>query len=190
MGKLAEPELAEVEEHLLICQQCRETLERIDAFIASLRAAAATLAAEKPPVWVRMRASLTRGWGMPRLAVVGGLAAALVALLYLPGRSPQPYTELTLRSYRGAPATAPNTIPSGARLRLRIDLSELPSYPNYRLTIVDSAGDPIWEAAARPENGILLAPVNRKLPSGQYFVRLYPDTPGSGLLREFALEIP
>lgn len=188
MGKLSEPELGEVEEHLLICQVCRESLERIDAFIASLREAASRIGTDKPSFGTRIRTSLRLDWGVPRLALVGGLAAALVAFLFLPGRTPERYTDLTLSAYRGAPA--PNAIPSGGLIRLRIDLSELPLLAAYRLKMVDSAGDAVWEAAAKPENGQILAPVNKKLPSGRYFVRLYPDTPDSGLLREFAFEIP
>lgn len=37
MGKMPEPETASAEEHLLVCQQCRDELELIGLIIAGLR---------------------------------------------------------------------------------------------------------------------------------------------------------
>jgi anti-sigma factor RsiW len=39
MGRLLESELAPVEEHLLICEDCRNRLAEIDADIAAIREA-------------------------------------------------------------------------------------------------------------------------------------------------------
>ncbi|MBS1877702.1 MAG: hypothetical protein JSU00_31105 [Acidobacteria bacterium] len=37
MGKLQEPELAPAEEHLLVCQRCRDEVELIVLIVAGLR---------------------------------------------------------------------------------------------------------------------------------------------------------
>jgi anti-sigma factor RsiW len=46
MVRLSDAEIAAVEEHLLICQACRERLERLDDFVGSIRSAAAATAGE------------------------------------------------------------------------------------------------------------------------------------------------
>ena len=38
MGRLDEPELAPLEEHLLICEECRNRLEGTETYIAAMRA--------------------------------------------------------------------------------------------------------------------------------------------------------
>ncbi|MGD1097102.1 MAG: zf-HC2 domain-containing protein [Bryobacteraceae bacterium] len=38
MGRLNEQELAPLEEHLLICEECRDRLEKTEAYIAAMRA--------------------------------------------------------------------------------------------------------------------------------------------------------
>jgi len=40
MARLSEAEVAPVEEHLLICQRCRERVARLDALVDSIRSAA------------------------------------------------------------------------------------------------------------------------------------------------------
>ena len=39
MGRLTEPEMAPLEEHLLICEACRDRLVRMDFDIAAIREA-------------------------------------------------------------------------------------------------------------------------------------------------------
>ncbi len=38
-NRLVEPDLATAEEHLLVCESCRERLELIDEYVATIRAA-------------------------------------------------------------------------------------------------------------------------------------------------------
>jgi len=42
MGSLSEAEVVPVEEHLLVCQDCRQRLEFLDDFVGSIRSAART----------------------------------------------------------------------------------------------------------------------------------------------------
>jgi hypothetical protein len=39
MGKLTEPHLEQVEEHLFVCESCRTRLAEVDAFVSATRAA-------------------------------------------------------------------------------------------------------------------------------------------------------
>jgi anti-sigma factor RsiW len=38
LGRLEEPQLAPVEEHLLICHDCLDRVEQMDEYVAALRA--------------------------------------------------------------------------------------------------------------------------------------------------------
>ena len=54
MGRLTEPELSEVEEHLLICTQCQERVEAEDRFTRAARAALSrpeSAVRESQPSW-------------------------------------------------------------------------------------------------------------------------------------------
>src|SRR5579863_1128025 len=67
-GSLEEPLLGEIEEHLLLCSQCQEHLNEIDAYRAAMRSAAARLEGEEESrkrFWTRVSAGLTvrrLGW--------------------------------------------------------------------------------------------------------------------------------
>jgi anti-sigma factor RsiW len=50
MGNLSTKAVARVEEHLLICEQCRLSLADIDAHVAAMRQAAAILRREEQKV--------------------------------------------------------------------------------------------------------------------------------------------
>jgi len=39
LGRLEEPQLAPVEEHLLVCHECLDRVQRIDEFVAAMKAA-------------------------------------------------------------------------------------------------------------------------------------------------------
>jgi len=56
MAKLAEPDTAKVEEHLLACESCRERLGEVDTYVADLREAL-----EKARRRARSSAKVTRG---------------------------------------------------------------------------------------------------------------------------------
>jgi len=48
MQTLPEAELAPLEEHLLICAECRDRLEATERYVAAIRAAAAKLDKSRP----------------------------------------------------------------------------------------------------------------------------------------------
>jgi hypothetical protein len=94
---------------------------------------------------------------------------------------------VVLHSSRGIEGLATARAPSGKRLSLTVDLTELPAFPSYRMEIVDATGRLVWQVVAHPENGKITQPTTNGLRAGQYYVRLY--APGGALLREFSLGI-
>jgi len=181
-GRLASPELAEFEEHLLVCQFCQDRLAREDAFRQGMHDAGAALPQPR-------RVS---PWRSPKSAWALGLAAAgLIVFAGIEWRSferpADPPAVILLRTTRGAENPALAAGPAGKPLTLVPDLTGLQPLGSYRLEIVDAAGRPAYQSTEAVRNDKLQATLARGLPAGAYFVRLY--SPGGELLREYALTV-
>jgi hypothetical protein len=175
MGKLPESELAECEEHLLICDSCRQLVEESDIYTRSMHDAAARLRAQEE----NPRRTL-----LPRFVPV--LAAAVLILgigialrVNRPG-SVTPVT-VTLDATRGGGLVA--QVPAGRQLLLKPNLNGLPAFPEYHLQILDRTGKRIWQGNFKAGNAVAVP----EEPSGIYIVELY-TLPGA-LLREYAMEV-
>jgi hypothetical protein len=115
------------------------------------------------------------------------LVVLLVALRIAPAPQPVEMAAITLRASRGIEGLAAAKAPAGKPFSLTVDLTELPAFPSYKLTIVGSMGKQVWETEARPQSGKINVPIKRGLGARQYYVRLY--APSNDLLREFSLAV-
>jgi hypothetical protein len=186
LGHIREEQAGRLEEHLLICDTCRQRLEENDSYTSAMRQAAAQL--QYSPARPERRP-----WSFPRLlptaaalaCIVLAVGAALgVALRY--SSSAAPAFAVNLAAMRGAGIEA--KAPAGRTLALRPDLTGLAAGPFFRLEMVDRRGNRVWQGSA--QSGASVS-VPRQRP-GIYFVRIY-DSSGGGssgeLLREYGLEI-
>jgi len=175
--RLEESRLAEVEEHLLICEACRNTVLELDAFIPSMKAEAA-------------RPTETRRRNLPianRVGVAATFALLLVALVVFRTRpldNPAP-AEVILSSIRGLESRS--EAPAGKPLQLNIEAPDLVSGHEYRIAVVDAAGRSVWTGTATDAGGKILAQVPKRLISGVYWVRLYDSKDRQ--LREFGMSV-
>jgi hypothetical protein len=174
----------ELEEHMLVCDDCRERLGETETYLQAMRSAAAQL----------RRAKHRRGW-MLRIAMApqprwaAGFAAVALAILagtlWRETRGvPTVPLEVTLETTRGPEGAQ---APAGRPLLLRLDVTDLPAFPSYRVEVVNATGQPSAMLDASPRAGRLEAPLSELLKSGVHFVRLY--SPQQELLREYALNI-
>jgi hypothetical protein len=175
LGLMPEEEVADFEEHLLLCVSCQERLTQNDAFIKALKGASSE--------HVREKAQWRYAW-RARLPVLATLAAGLLlvagtAVRHLGQPAGQPAI-VTLEAYRGAAAEA--WAPAARELVLHFDLLGLPDLPSYELEIVDRWGTPVSRVDAAP--GAATVPALR---AGSYYIRLY--APGGQLLREYGFEV-
>ncbi len=174
MGNLPEAEEARCEEHLLVCESCRQQVLAADRYVGAIRSGAGTMAAEA-------RRSPRFGWSA--LRPVWALAATLLVIAgvfvvrYQPRVAP---VAVQLSTVRGADAAA--VAPAGAALILFADVSGLPHAAGYRLELVDAAGRVEWRGPFAA--GGARAP---RQSEGVYFVRL--RNAKGVLLREYGLEI-
>jgi hypothetical protein len=173
MGRCMGEELDRCDEHLLICEPCRRQVEAAEVFLRAMRGAAAQ--SQSLPRTGR------KWFQLPRLIPVFAAVAALLAVAWFGAsrRLPTPPAATVLLTATRGPGTQIQA-PSGTPLVLRPDLSGVPSWPSYRLEVVDAAGARLWQ-------GLYPGPATPKMPPGVCFVRLY--SPGGELYREYGLQI-
>jgi hypothetical protein len=175
--RLEEARLAEIEEHLLICEVCRNAVRDLDVFIPSMKAAAA-----------RPTENQYRSFPIAsRIGVASTVALLLVALVVFRTRpldNPAP-AEVMLSSIRGLESSS--EAPAGKPLQLHIEAPDLVSGQKYRVAVVDAAGGSVWTGTAIDAGGKVLAQEPKQLAKGVYWVRLY-DSEGRQL-REFGMSV-
>jgi len=186
MGKLAESELAPVEEHLLLCGICQKQVQEMDEFVHSVRRAAKLAKDDPPGAWDRFRGLFTLH---PRAAWAGAsaVAAAVVVFSFLPFSSSTPQ-HLALSTVRGSESTVPHA-KANTPIDLELDVSDLPAPPLYTIELVDSRGGIVRNYTNEPKASKLNVAISEKLPPGQYWIRLYGNSLRTDLLREYGLKV-
>ena len=179
MGRLPEKELGNFEEHILVCPACEERLTESDRFVRVMRETTRRL--QTAPVPARPLWNPRMAWGL-------ALAASIAVIVAIPQfrTITNPAQEITLSAMRGPESAAPNAS-ADRPITLRIDVSELPAAPAYILEVVDASGGTLWRGRSEVREGTMVQPIERTLPAGQYWVRLYSDDPRRTLLREFSM---
>jgi hypothetical protein len=179
MGRSPEPELAELEEHLLVCESCQDRLALEDSIRQGVRDKGAVLQQPREVVW----------WRFPKLAWAAGLVAAGLAVLagfewQSVRRGQGTPAVILLQTTRGTedPTAA---APADRPLTVVLDLTGLQQFSDYKLEIVRAAGRPVFQTTRAPLGNKLQATLSGGLAAGAYFVRVY--TPTGELLREYAL---
>ena len=171
LGNGSPEETAGLEEHLLVCEQCRAKVDETDRFAHGMKNAAAELEQHG----ARPRWNL-----IPILAAAACLlVAATIALRWQGDYAPAVAVNLAVT--RGDSST---TVPRGRTLRLRPDLTGLPQLDSYLLEMVDHMGQRMWRGALTSSQAAVTVPGQA---AGTYFVRVY--TPSGELLREYALGV-
>jgi hypothetical protein len=186
MGTLPEPSLAELEEHLLVCDHCRERLVDAEAYVTAMRSAAGGLDQRdesRKVFWSRAsgRWSFRKlGWAMAIVSLV--LAGAALRLLLTPSQI-RPPVAIVLETSRGSQL---QRVPAGSPLDVTLDMRGLPAFPNYEMQMVDAGGVILDTSAVGPQ-GKFAKRISKRLRRGTYFIRLY--SPSSELLREYGLQV-
>ncbi len=192
MGMLPEPDLARLEEHLLVCPECQGRLEETDEFIRTIRTVAPRLRAQPQAVQLPRWRRLFAAPAFPRLALAGALA--LLVLAFVVGRTWNlrqggdlaPAT-IVLQLARGPEPGGTSVAPTGRRLTLEVDLTQLPVFPSYGVEVVKSTGGRLFFGQASATAGKLRIPLSQTFRAGFYYVRLH--SPAGELLREFGLQV-
>lgn len=164
LGRLRGPELAELEEHLLICSSCRDRLNEAENFASGMRDALSARAADPSPRpawfdWLRKPA-----FSMLVAAIV---LVSMISIFSTRRPKMAAVSALTLAANRGAMPAAPR-----AR-ELDLTLSDSPGNGVFRVELVDASGQTVWSGLAQSTAAGIQVKTQRQLPPGDYFVRLY-----------------
>lgn len=179
LGRLTEPQVRTVEEHLLVCVACQETLDDFEVFASSMRQALSAEAGVQLRAGWRERLSF-RGMRPPALAWATAFAVLVFSAgLYLrPGDNIAPLASLQLTAMRGNSQTVPTAKETDIALR------DAPALPSLLAEVVDSTGRAVWAGDFENRRKIRLM---KQLAPGDYFVRLYG---GNGkLLHEYGFQV-
>ncbi len=188
-GRVAEPALAPLEEHLLLCGQCQTQLVSIDEYRALMKSGITAFERERKSAFVP-----PPGLAFPKLPGSVMFAAAILLMVagviawrvYRPASGASDVTSVRLIALRGSVGDGSAHARAGQRLELVIDGMDFPSSASYRLEIVSSSGRPVWSGPTRVAGPDISAAVDAHFQTGVYWVRLYA---GARELREFGLHI-
>jgi hypothetical protein len=210
-GRIHEPQLGWLEEHLLICPQCQSALDDVDEDKAFMKAILASFERERqaadgnldlpndlaPPARLPslLRKALAVHFAWPRMLATKNLLAAAV-LLVMAGIAVAwwmqssvamaPLATVRLIALRGGEGDAVHA-PSGRPLDLVFSRTDLPADLSYRAEVVNSWGRQVWSGSVRIADQNLSVRLDEPLRAGAYWVRLYSST--GELLREFGLDV-
>lgn len=189
-GRVHEPALSALEEHLLVCPACRTSLEELDEYAALMKAAMASFERDrgKSPrgsSWFPIPATVRAGI----LLAAGTMLAFFAASLAWRAQSVPATATVQLASLRGGDGVADSlaAAPAGRPLDLSVNAASLPPAAGYRLELVDQAGRTLWTGEANVSGAQLSAHVPTGPRPGVYWVRLY--TARGELLREFGMRL-
>lgn len=178
LGVLAGTDVADLEEHLLLCAECQSRLAAVDDFVKLFRSAAA-----QSDVRPRRKDSILRRpvvlW--PAVAAMAaGLSLLVVNQRDFSGSTPTVY----LQALRGPESAA--QVAAGKPVEVVFDFEASGNADGYQAQVVDSLGHEIVQLAPYTRDGKLAVRV-KGLRSGSYWVRLYRKGAGE-LLSEYALQ--
>ncbi len=193
LKRLQPEEEDRVDDHLFLCEECRQRLVETERYIMGFRLAARQLdlqQKEQPRISLRERfwEAVSPRRGMAALAACAGLAVILVVAQ--PDRQAVPYQDVTLRATRGVEA-APALSKGPVRLRLHLDVTGLPlAGDSGVITVTGGGGEELSRETGKVSStGELIAALKKPLPRGSYFVRLAAASGQGRVLREYQLEV-
>jgi hypothetical protein len=185
LGRLDEPELGVVEEHILICAACQERLDEATEYAGLMREAAAKVAVEQP-VEAAWRKWLRLDWlPVPMPALAGAMVVLVAVMVWHPWRAvaPAEWRTVELETMRGEAAGA--TAVEGFGLDLRLDIAGLDA-GGATAQIVEATGGPVAELTVAIDGGKASVRYAAGLQAGRYWVRLKKS---GETLREYSLTV-
>ena len=181
MQKLTGPALESLEDHLLLCAQCQDSVLECDSFLHGMRRALVL-----PQETFAARFNLMQYFRMPTLVWAPAGVAAMACAAFLLTRSYTPTmapVAVALTATRGGAMPAAK---AGQPLDLDLDTRDLAGSGAYHVQVVDAAGKEVWTAMENVQQGHVHALMNARLSAGQYYVRVID---AQGAQREYSLRL-
>jgi hypothetical protein len=182
-GRLSESELPVLEEHLMICSNCREKLDEIGDFTLGMQEASSKAASASPQTG-------HTGWGLasffrrPAFSMALAFIALIVVIGVFANGRPKfaPSASLQLTATRGE---MPWTV---AAREFDVTLSDGPRQGGpFRVEVLTATGAPVWSGLADSGPAGVRFKLTQRLAQGDYFVRLYSVS--GQTLREYGFRV-
>jgi hypothetical protein len=187
-GRVVEPELAPLEEHLLDCTLCQDRLLAVDEYTALMKAGIAAIERQREATPAAPRFAIPGAPVLCAAAVMLVLVGVIIGWRLQPSAAVASASTMTVRltALRGGDADELARASFGRPFDLTFDRTDLPAASDYRLEVVSSSGQRLWSGAAQVQPQNLSARVTARLAPGVYWVRLYS---GEKLRREFGMRV-
>ncbi|HZL55622.1 MAG TPA: hypothetical protein VFC21_00985 [Bryobacteraceae bacterium] len=179
LSRLPDSDVAKIEEHLLICDLCRDRLDETGAFAEAMRTAFKSQPA-------REVSAVHRGWFgwlRPQFALAGAFAAVVLAVgIYWTAGAARMMPVASLQFNIANRGSEVKTVKTAKEL----DLSFGEAAGVARIDVVDSSGETVWTGAPEPGRPVE-AKVREALSPGGYFARTY--TASGQMLHEYGFRV-
>lgn len=183
LDRLDEPQAAPIEEHLLVCEACRQRVTDLDVFLKAAMQATRELRSEE-----RYSGAGTSWTWLFRPGWIAAGALAVLALAVVPVMRRPALQEISVSAYRGAGEQTGAGVAQAARpLRLHLDLTGIPAEGCCIVEIVSSDGKVLREVTATITDNRASLDQPDGLTRGQYWLRL--KSASGADLREYGLTV-
>lgn len=183
--QLSEEKLAPVEEHLLVCERCRENLTEVENFVGGMKMAARqVLHGQKQVRHVQVVPKRPRQWTLPFAS--GMLISTLLIFVYVGRPHAVLQTEVALTASRGASDSTIARVPAGSSLVLKAAAHDINPGSKLRLELANSEGRVVWQGETEAQAGLITARLNHAFDRGQYWFRVYAS---DRLVEEYGLQV-
>jgi len=190
--------LESVQDHLFVCETCQDTVLETDEYIRLMKFAMAEGApqplARMPPAraWDNLTAAGKKsGLGSATTWTAITLASLMTVIWTFTSfrtNLPLPAIPVRLVAMRGGEDATFARAPAGRPLSLAIDTTGLTVPDSYRVEIVRSGGQPVWNSDANASGREIVASTPKPMKAGIYWVRLYSSN-DDRLVREYGLKL-
>jgi hypothetical protein len=180
-GRLPESELPVLEEHLMICTDCREKLDEIGDFALGMQEASSKAAA---PQTKRVEWGLGSFFRRPAFAMGLAFVALIVVMGLLANGRPRfaPSASLQLTATRGE---MPVTV---AARQFDVTLSDGPREGGpFKVEVLTATGASAWSGLAESGPAGVEFKLTQRLTQGDYFVRVFSVS--GKMLREYGFRV-
>jgi hypothetical protein len=195
LDRLSETDVIPLEEHLMVCEPCREKLEHIAAFAYTMR----DVLKEHPLPVAEPKSSLldriSSAWNnlaganwKPQAALAGVFAVVVLSVGVWQMNKPSGSTMLPAAASLQLTAMRGDMPSVNAAQELSLQVGDAPeSGSPFRMELVNDAGAAVWTGQPNASGHSLTATIHKPVPAGVYFARLYD---GSGkLLHEYGFRV-
>ncbi len=177
LERLSDSDVVRIEEHLLVCESCRDRLDETAEFAVAMREGGKNIPVAVSRDWF--------AWLRPQFALAGALAVALLAVVLVWNGNGRlaPVASLQLSAMRGNDAAS---VQPARELDLTLT-DAVAGAGTPMVEVVDGNGAQVWSGAPEMSGGVARAKVAKALAAGDYWVRFY-DAPGH-MLHEYSFRV-